>query len=263
MPSAVKSAAAFARGGTSRRRWHSGTDHQKNVWQCVTATKKGKKNCPESKGLEEDIIEKAFVEAFNMLCTGNKEIVEEFLSNVEKSLSSQENTKKIKKLSAEIGKTEIKISKLLDLHLEGTIGKEAYEQKYEELAGTLEKLKAERLELENILDEEKSIKVRVSAFRKLFESNQPLTAFDPDVFETVIEEVMLGGEEEEGTKNPFMLTFIFKAGLTTHIDCTDKEKFRSAKQEGKVCTHQADEPRGGNNPVATCGKLTLQGLAGL
>lgn len=234
----------FCGGGTSRRRWHSGTDHQKDIWQCVTATKKGKKNCPESKGLEEEIIENAFVEAFNMLCMGNKEIVEEFLANVEQSLSSRDNKKQMKKLSAEISKTEVKISKLVDLHLDGSIGKEVYEQKYEELSDVLEKMKAERFDLENTMDEEKTIKVRISAFRKLFESNKPLTVFDPDVFETVIEEVVLGGEEEDGMKNPFMLTFIFKTGLTTHINCTDKAKFRSEKSDEKVCTYQADEARG-------------------
>jgi len=47
------------------------------------------------------------------------EIVEEFLMNVEQSLSSQDNKKQIKKLSAEISKTEVKISKLVDLHQDG------------------------------------------------------------------------------------------------------------------------------------------------
>ena len=194
--------------------------------------------------MEEEIIENAFVEAFNMLCMGNKEIVEEFIANVEQSLSSQDNKKQMKKLSGEISKTEVKISKLVDLHLDDSIGKEVYEQKYEELSGALEKLKAERLELENTMDEEKSIKVRVSAFRKLFESNKPLAVFAPDVFETVIEEVVLGGEEADGTKNPFMLTFIFKTGLSTHINCTDKAKFKNEKLDEKVCTYQADDTCG-------------------
>ena len=33
----------FCGGTLTRRNWHSGTDHSKVVWQCVTATKKGKK----------------------------------------------------------------------------------------------------------------------------------------------------------------------------------------------------------------------------
>ncbi|MEG0692797.1 MAG: recombinase family protein, partial [Oscillospiraceae bacterium] len=59
----------YCGGGVTRRRWHSGTDNQKNVWFCVTAVRKGKKNCPESKALEESIIENAFVMAFNTLCS--------------------------------------------------------------------------------------------------------------------------------------------------------------------------------------------------
>ena len=39
----------------------------------------------------------------------------------------------------------------------------------------------------------------------------------------------------------------FKAGLTTHIDCTDKEKFRNEKSGEKVYTYQADGARGEYN----------------
>lgn len=59
----------------TRRRWHSGTDKQKDVWFCVTAIRKGKKNCPECKAMEETIIENAFLKAFNILCTDNKTVV--------------------------------------------------------------------------------------------------------------------------------------------------------------------------------------------
>lgn len=74
---------------------------------------------------------------------------------------------------------------------------------------------------------------------------------------------MLGGEEEDGTKNPFMLTFIFKAGLNSHIDCTDKEKFRNERPDEKACTYQADGARGVHSPVAEAETLTNKGFVGL
>ena len=75
---------AYCGGNITRRRWHSGTDKQKDVWFCTTAIRKGKKSCPECKAVEEKIIENAFVKAFNILCRDNKTIVEEFLENIEK-----------------------------------------------------------------------------------------------------------------------------------------------------------------------------------
>lgn len=179
-------------------------------------------------------LENAFVEAFNMLCTNNKEIVEEFLVNIEQALSSKDTKKQIKKLSDLIFTTESKLGKLVDLHIDGSIDKSTYEGKYSVLADELTKLKDELFELENNMDEENAIKVRVSAFRKIFESNKPLENFDPDVFETVIEEVVLGGTEGNGEHNPYILTFIFKTGLTSNIDCSKKPKAKN----NNSCSYQ-------------------------
>lgn len=52
-------------------------------------------NCPESKGAEESIIEKAFVKAFNILCKEQGDIVDSFLKSVEDGLYA----KKIKSSS--------------------------------------------------------------------------------------------------------------------------------------------------------------------
>lgn len=51
----------FCGGTLTRRSWHSGSQYNKTIWQCVTATKKGKKFCPDSKGIAEETIEQAFI----------------------------------------------------------------------------------------------------------------------------------------------------------------------------------------------------------
>ncbi len=48
---------AYCGGNITRRRWHSETAKQKDVWFCVTAIKKSKKGCTECKAVEEKIIE--------------------------------------------------------------------------------------------------------------------------------------------------------------------------------------------------------------
>ncbi len=82
----------FCGGTLTRRSWHAGTEHQKTIWQCVTATKKGKENCPDSKGIPEEAIEKAFVESYRLLCD-NKDILKEFLQRMEQALSSSNISK--------------------------------------------------------------------------------------------------------------------------------------------------------------------------
>lgn len=70
---------AFCGSNLSRRNWHSGTKHEKVIWQCVTATKKGKKYCPPSKAIEEKIIEDAFIESYKLLCYNNSDVLDELL----------------------------------------------------------------------------------------------------------------------------------------------------------------------------------------
>lgn len=234
---------SYCGGNITRRRWHSGTNKQKDVWFCVTAIRKSKESCPECKAVEEIIIENAFVKAFNILCTDNKTVVEEFLENVEHGLKTRDNKKLINKMDSEIRNIELKINKLLDLHLEDKVDKITYEEKYSKLREELKVVRVERLELDAIQDEENNIKDRLTSFRKLFESKVPLTEFDGDVFKTVVEEVIIGGYKEDGTLDPYMLTFIFKTGLTSKIDGykqVGKIKENTASQK---CTYQEDNPR--------------------
>lgn len=231
----------YCGGNITRRRWHSGTDKQKDVWFCVTAIRKSKNSCPECKAIEEINIENAFVKAFNILCTDNKTVVEEFLKNVEEG-QAKDNKKQINKLNTEINSTEIKISKLIDLHLEDKVDKITYEEKYGQLSKTLKQLRAKRVELDTVQDEEKTIKNRLMEFKKIFEDAKPLEEFDGDVFKTVVEEVVIGGYNEDGIPDPYMLTFIFKTGLNTKIDGhkpLSKMKKNTASQK---CTYQEDKP---------------------
>lgn len=69
----------FCKGNLTRRSWHSGTKNQKTIWQCVIGTKKGKKYCPDSKGLPEEAIERAFVESYRLTCSNNKDALTEFI----------------------------------------------------------------------------------------------------------------------------------------------------------------------------------------
>lgn len=65
----------FCGGTLTRRSWHSRSQYNKIIWQWVTAIKKGKKFCPDSKGIAEETIEQAFIESYRLLCQNNKDCV--------------------------------------------------------------------------------------------------------------------------------------------------------------------------------------------
>ena len=76
----------FCGGTLTRRSWHSSSQYNKAIWQCVVSTKKGKKFCPESKGVDERTIERAFVESYRLLCQNNKDVLDEFMKRTESTM---------------------------------------------------------------------------------------------------------------------------------------------------------------------------------
>ncbi|MDQ0273569.1 recombinase family protein [Cytobacillus purgationiresistens] len=238
---------AYCGGTLTRRRWHSGTKYNKTIWQCVTSTKKGKKFCPDSKGIPEEAIEKAFLESYRIMCNNNKDVLEEFLQRMEEALSSKTIQKELSKIKREVQGLENKKNNLVDMRLENIIDKETYEEKYNALMVEINEKIQKREESLSNLEEEKDIKKRLLAFKKVLEQNEVIDTFDRYVFESIVEKVIVGGIDEEGNKDPAMITFVYKTGLSNSLD---GEKFKPARRNAKkddinasneLCSHTGNE----------------------
>lgn len=68
------------------------------------------------------------------------------------------------------------------------------------------------------------------AFKKVLEQNEVIDTFDRYVFESVVDKVIVGGVDEEGNKDPAMITFVYKTGLSNSLD---GEKFKPARRNAK------------------------------
>lgn len=240
----------FCGANLSRRSWHSKTEYNKIVWQCVVGTKKGKKYCPESKGIEEEAIEKAFVESYRQLTSNNQDVVDEFLLRVESTLNDNSIEKNIKKLDRDISLLLIKQDSLVDLRLENKIDEEIYEEKYISLKNKyLEKSKEKEI-LEFNSKNNNDIKKRMKEFKKVLENNEVLKKFDRFVFESIIEKVIVGEIDENNNVDPYKLTFVYKTGFKDKLDGVkfkaprknESEKHKKdVEKSTKLCSHTNDE----------------------
>ena len=217
----------FCGGTYTRRNWHNGTTHSKRIWQCVTATKGGRKFCPDSKGIEESPIEKAFIESYQLLCSDNKTVVDEFLTRVEQSLSDVNVIKQIDKLKHEISALESKKAKLVDMRLEEIIEKSDYELKYQDISAKIELTKKQLDELQKTDAVRLNVKNRLAEFKKAIDENRVLSEFDRAVFESVVDHVLIGGYDEEGNKDPEMISFVYKTGFENSFN---GGKFRTPRK---------------------------------
>lgn len=213
----------FCEGTITRRSWHGNTKNKKIVWGCVTGTKKGKKFCPHSKSISEEALEKAFVNSFNMLNRNNRDLVDDFLKTMEETIGASDVAKQLRKINDDIEHTNYKLSKLVEMNLEGIINKETYEEKYHATTKKLKELKEEANSLDGAHEQEKLLKDKLKSFRKAFDNNELLEVFDREIFENSIDKVIIGKTDESGNVNPYSVTFVFKAGMELEEDLSVKK----------------------------------------
>ena len=224
----------------SRRRWHSSSKYKKSIWQCCKSTKEGKRFCPDSKGIPEEIIEEAFIESYRLLCSDNRGVMEEFLKRIEKTLGDDTIQKNLERARKDASMYTGKRKKLLDKYVEGGIEKEVYESTDMEYQQKLSEANAQIEYYEGELYDENSLRRRIESFKKSLSENQVLEEFDRGVFESIVEKVIVGGYDEDGNKDPYRITFIYKTGFKDSID-NAKAKFKNkgSKDDSKLCPNHS------------------------
>ena len=108
---------------------------------------------------------------------------------------------------------------------------EIYQEKYNEIAISKEKLLEEKRTLEVTLTDEKALKKRLEGFKKLLESNKYLEEFDRTVFESIVDKIVIGGTNDDGDIDPAMITIIYKTGKK---DSQNGRLFKSRRKNAKV-----------------------------
>ena len=106
----------------------------------------------------------------------------------------------------------------------------------------MEELNETRKEMQLSLEGEKSISNRIKNFRKIFNTNEKMDEFDRDLFESLIEKVVVGKEDLEGNPQPYSICFILKTGLKFDEEILKSfKKSKSVELDSKTCFLKGDE----------------------
>lgn len=221
---------AYCGAAFSRRVWHSSSQYKKIIWQCSNHTKNGLRYCPDSKGIPEQIIEEAFVESYRLLNADNDDILERFMKKMEATIGKDSAPEKIKKTNASIEECIRKRKTLLERFLADTIPEEVYKDADADYEEKIQLLEAKMKQYEADLRNEEDLKTRLAKFRKTLSTHQVLTEFNREVFDSVIEKILVGGYDEEGNKDPYKITFIYKNGYSNGMGDV-KKKYRKRKKK--------------------------------
>jgi DNA invertase Pin-like site-specific DNA recombinase len=237
----------FCGGNLTRRSWNSNTEYQKTVWQCVKATKHGKKECPYCKGISEELLEKAFVRAYNALCTYDGEFIDGFIEHVKLGLENNNTDKELKSISKKMSKLKERKSSLVDMYVDKKIDEETYQTKVEEVNRNLDELLVKKQSLKDKQQDRQDINKRLSEFQNVISKGEALQSFDRHVFESITDRIVVGEKGENGEINPYKLKIIFKTGYERY-EVADEQPFSFANS----CS----------NTSYDCGIISLQGCNG-
>ena len=214
----------------TRRSHHQTTTSKKPVWKCRTATNLGIENCPHSKSIDEAIIENAFLEMFHLLADNFDDVLDSVIRSVEETLSNDDSAIKLQRLEKALSKQESKRKKLTDMLLDDKITKEAYDAKYQDLTRKIHQLNEEMSLYSANVESAKYVSRRMKEIRACIAEADMLDKFDRVVFESIVEKVIVGDMDEDGTVDPYKLTFVLK-GMDDRIIPDAKNWYKNQKKQ--------------------------------
>lgn len=211
------------------RRSHCQTrEENKPVWKCSYQTKFGKNKCPNSKAIDESVIESAFLEMFQLLADNFEDVLDNVLYNIEEALQKNESKEKLAKVQRKLYKLEEQRKKLTDIFIDDKITKEAYDEKYNELSFKIDRAKKEKSVISDNSLIQKSIKERMEEIRLNLKDANVLDAFDRIVFESIVEKIIVGDISEDGEIDPYKLTFVLR-GMNNESIADAKGRYAKLK----------------------------------
>lgn len=221
---------AFCGRLVTRKNWVSSTKNKK-AWYCSTAIKQGRKYCRDSKPIPEKVIEKCFLDAYRVLCADKATIIRNFMEKAEPILQENNSKEEIEKLNIQEHDLKEKLKKLLDLKLDNTITEEAFKEKNNEIERKIKNIQKQIENKASTVNKEDNLKSKMEEIKNLLKSHDIITEFDREVFDILVDKVIIGEIDEEGNKNPYVVSFILKSRKNSDSCKLAKEPEKKVKKK--------------------------------
>ena len=219
-------------GNCFTRRTVVGKDREKiPSWSCTSFAKNGKENCTDSKTIREEMIKEAFVDSYKLLYSNTNFETEEFLNLMQDTMNENNKQDELEKYKKEFLDIKCKKSKLIDLMIEDKISEEDYNEKVEKYNRKLEILENKIEQLKLLAEDKKSISDGLKKVRELLDSKDIMNEFDQEIFNAIVDYVIVGGYDESGIIDPYLIRFILKRefDLSAPKDVPDEVIIRNNK----------------------------------
>lgn len=177
------------------------------------------------------MIKEAFVDSYKLLSSNTNFETEEFLNLMQDTMNENNKQDELEKYKKEFLDIKCKKSKLIDLMIEDKISEEDYNKKVEKYNRKLEILENKIEQLKLLAEDKKSISDGLKKVRELLDSKDIMNEFDQEIFNAIVDYVIVGGYDESGIIDPYLIRFILKRefDLSAPKDVPDEVIIRNNK----------------------------------
>ncbi len=189
---------------------------KREAWDCISVAKKGRMFCPDSKVMHDDVIKSCFMEAYFLLTKDRGLVIDNFINTLKESTRDTEPEKMKMKIESDLSTTKSKLSKLIDLYVEGKVDSVTFETKQLDLQDKINKLEEKLNKLDEIVKEDNKVDLGIKKIKtelQLREGSNEIKPFDEDLFEALVDYAVIGGYDQSDNKINYMVRFICKKGF--------------------------------------------------
>ena len=110
------------------------------------------------------------------------------------------------------------LSKLVDKQLDDVIDKVTYINKEKEIKKQLTNFDNKRIELQTLKNESKKISSKIKEIEKVVNAPTTIKEFNRQVFDNIVEKIVVGETDKDNNPNPNVVRFILKTGVEYKSD---------------------------------------------
>lgn len=200
--------------GTTFTRRTNGTQEngkQWCYWRCANKVYR-KEDCKHSITLREDLLETMFIELYNNLISKNHKDKNHLFKMIKEVLENNDYQNDKNKLEKEKQNIQDKLLELVDMKLEKVIDKDTYVLKEKELKENLDSINCKLQDIEKSNNESKDVYDKLKEIEKIINEPTTLTEFNREIFDTIVEKIIVGEVSENGEVKPNVIRFVLNTG---------------------------------------------------
>lgn len=183
------------------RRSYKIRSNNKEIAYWVCRSHRNQIECSNLLHYKQKELEDIFIKVYNELFENKDKYINTFIKKIDEVINENNNFN-LDKIKEDILNLQNRLSNLIDLKLDNKISQEILNNKEIEITNKIKKL-------ENKLADNKELEL---SRKEKLEQNKGLTKFNEDIFNNLVDRIIIGEKLDNGKEDLYKIKFILKTG---------------------------------------------------